>query len=35
MFDYCICDEASQSIEPVILGPILSAKKFILVGDHY
>lgn len=34
-FDYCIIDEASQITLPVCLGPILKAKKFILVGDHY
>ena len=33
-FDYSIVDEASQSVEPVILGPILLSKKFILVGDY-
>jgi len=34
-FDVCIIDEASQALEPVVLGPILLANKFILIGDHY
>ena len=34
-FDLCIVDEASQITVPAILGPLLLAKKFILVGDHY
>lgn len=34
-FDYCIVDEASQISVPVVLGPILQARKFILVGDHF
>lgn len=33
-FDVCIVDEASQITLPVILGPILHARKFVLVGDH-
>ena len=33
-FDYCIVDEASQITLPVCLGPILMARKFVLVGDH-
>ena len=34
-FDICIVDEASQLITPVCMGPIMLAKKFVLVGDHY
>ena len=34
-FDYCIVDEASQISVPAILGPLLYAARFILVGDHY
>ena len=33
-FDVCIVDEASQITLPVVLGPILHARKFVLVGDH-
>jgi DNA replication ATP-dependent helicase Dna2 len=33
-FDYCIVDEASQITLPVCVGPIRSARTFILVGDH-
>ncbi|XP_028968872.1 DNA replication ATP-dependent helicase/nuclease DNA2 [Galendromus occidentalis] len=32
-FDYCIVDEASQVLQPTCLGPIMCAKKFLLVGD--
>jgi DNA replication ATP-dependent helicase Dna2 len=34
-FDYCIMDEASQISEPLSVGPILLAKKFIMIGDYY
>ena len=33
-FDYCIIDEASQAVEPALLGPLLKAKKFVLFGDY-
>ena len=33
-FDYCIVDEASQIAVPAVLGAIMRAKKFVLVGDH-
>lgn len=32
-FDYCIVDEASQVLQPACLGPLMCAKKFLLVGD--
>lgn len=32
-FDYCIVEEASQMIEPVSIGALLSSKKFVLFGD--
>ncbi|XP_022654405.1 DNA replication ATP-dependent helicase/nuclease DNA2-like isoform X2 [Varroa destructor] len=32
-FDMCIVDEASQVLQPVCLGPLMLAKKFLLVGD--
>ena len=34
-FDYCIVDEASQITLPTCLGPLRSAEKFVLVGDHF
>ncbi|KAK0868196.1 DNA replication endonuclease-helicase Dna2 [Friedmanniomyces endolithicus] len=34
-FDVCIVDEASQITLPTALGPLLLARKFVLVGDHY
>ncbi|KAG8082955.1 hypothetical protein GUJ93_ZPchr0014g47069 [Zizania palustris] len=34
-FDTCIMDEAGQITLPVSLGPLMFAKKFVLVGDHY
>lgn len=32
-YDYCFIDEAAQLLECNILGPILLADKFVLVGD--
>jgi DNA replication ATP-dependent helicase Dna2 len=34
-FDFCIMDEASQISEPMAIGPILLAQKFIMIGDYY
>ena len=34
-FDFCIMDEASQISEPLALGPILLADKFVMIGDFY
>ena len=34
-FDYCIMDEASQVTEPLSIGPILRASKFVMFGDYY
>lgn len=34
-FDVCVIDEASQISMPVVIGPLLRCKKYILVGDHY
>lgn len=34
-FDVCIVDEASQITLPTSLGPLLHARKFVLVGDHF
>ncbi|XP_064613334.1 DNA replication ATP-dependent helicase/nuclease DNA2-like [Liolophura sinensis] len=33
-FDVCIVDEASQVLQPACLGPLFSADRFVLVGDH-
>lgn len=30
-----IVDEAGQITEPICLGPLLLARTFVLVGDHY
>ena len=32
-FDYCLVDEATQIYQPTVIRPLLSADKFILVGD--
>lgn len=32
-FDYCLVDEATQIYQPTVIRPLLSAEKFILVGD--
>eukprot|EP00798_Chlamydomonas_sp_ICE-L_P015376 gene15376-21461_t len=34
-FDVCIVDEASQISVPAVLGPLMLARTFLLVGDHY
>ena len=33
-FDYCIMDEASQISEPLAIGPIVLAEKFVMIGDY-
>lgn len=33
-FDFCIVDEASQISQPICLGPLFYAQRFVLVGDH-
>jgi DNA replication ATP-dependent helicase Dna2 len=32
-FDYCLVDEATQIFQPTVIRPLLSADRFILVGD--
>lgn len=33
-FDIVIIDEAGQISQPAILGPLMTADSFLLVGDH-
>jgi DNA replication ATP-dependent helicase Dna2 len=33
-FDVCVVDEASQLTQPAIVGALLCADRFVLVGDH-
>lgn len=32
-FDFCLVDEATQIYQPTVIRPLLSAERFILVGD--
>ncbi|EPB72385.1 DNA replication factor Dna2 [Ancylostoma ceylanicum] len=34
-FDYCIVDEASMVLEPVLLSALAAASRFVLVGDAH
>ena len=34
-FDVALVDEAGQMAVPAVLGPLLRARSFVLVGDHY
>jgi DNA replication ATP-dependent helicase Dna2 len=34
-FDVCIVDEAGQLTQPGALAPLLKARRFVLVGDHF
>ncbi|KAK6043942.1 hypothetical protein COOONC_18553 [Cooperia oncophora] len=34
-FDYCIIDEASMVLEPVVISAIAAASRFVLVGDAH
>uniref|UniRef100_W6NC95 DNA replication factor Dna2 domain containing protein n=1 Tax=Haemonchus contortus TaxID=6289 RepID=W6NC95_HAECO len=34
-FDYCIIDEASMVLEPVVISAIVAASRFVLVGDAH
>ena len=34
-FDVAIVDEAGQATLPAVLGPLMLARAFVLVGDHY
>ncbi|CAD6207928.1 GSCOCG00003186001-RA-CDS [Cotesia congregata] len=33
MFDYCLVDECTQALQPVLLRPLFNADKYVLVGD--
>jgi DNA replication ATP-dependent helicase Dna2 len=33
-FDVVIVDEAGQICQPAVLGPLMAADRFVLVGDH-
>ena len=34
-FEFCVCDEAAQAVEPDLLVPtVLGARQLVLVGDH-
>ncbi len=35
VFDVCLVDEAGQLTLPAVLAPLLRARAFCLVGDHY
>ena len=35
VWDMCIMDEAGQITLPSCIGPLLRARAFTLVGDHY
>ena len=32
-FDLCIVDEAAQALQLAVIGPLTTAKRFVLVGD--
>ncbi|XP_076652075.1 DNA replication helicase/nuclease 2 isoform X2 [Halictus rubicundus] len=32
-FDVCLVDESTQALQPIVLRPLYSARKFVLVGD--
>ncbi|XP_031846544.2 DNA replication helicase/nuclease 2 isoform X2 [Nomia melanderi] len=32
-FDVCVVDESAQALQPAVLRPLYSARKFVLVGD--
>jgi DNA replication ATP-dependent helicase Dna2 len=34
LFDVVIVDEAGQTSQPAILGALMAADSFVLVGDH-
>lgn len=34
-FEFCLINEASIMVEPLALGPLLFAKRFVMFGDYY
>ena len=34
-FEFCILDEASLVTEPLAIGPLMMANRFIMYGDYY
>ena len=34
-FDFCLVNEASLMFEPIALGTLLFAKRFVMFGDYY
>lgn len=34
-FDFAVMNEASLVVEPVAIGSLLNAKRFVMVGDYY
>ena len=34
-FDYVIVDEASQTLEPILLESLFFSSKFVLIGDYF
>ena len=33
-FDYVVIDEASQTVEPIMIESLKFAKKFVMIGDY-
>ncbi|XP_034933639.1 DNA replication ATP-dependent helicase/nuclease DNA2 isoform X2 [Chelonus insularis] len=33
IFDYCVIDECTQILQPIIIRPLFNAEKYVIVGD--